>query len=368
MLIESLQKLVLILLYGGLVLQSFVVLINPMKVNKKANFCFGIFLLLWSSYWFLDILKICGIMPDMSLTFSVFSAQIFTPIFLFFSVSFFINPNYNIRKRDFLCLIVPIIYFILLIISATHKTIAGIADFMAIFHNLPYIAIVYFKIKKYQNRIENTRSNTENINLEWLATLSILLFATIIITVGYELYNVFIEKLNQHLVMDLLFLGIVYSISYQVLCQKEIYPVDEKERQQLLSIEFSGSEKLEKKRLIPDHEIQDLKQKLTSLMQLEKPYLDNELNLLKLSALISINAHQLSYLLNTGFNENFFQFVNTYRVEHAKELLKNTSHQKFSILGIAFESGFNSKTSFNITFKKMTGETPSEFRKKTSNL
>ncbi|WP_051887248.1 helix-turn-helix domain-containing protein [Chryseobacterium piperi] len=92
------------------------------------------------------------------------------------------------------------------------------------------------------------------------------------------------------------------------------------------------------------------------------------LNVLKLSDIIQIDAHQLSYLLNTGFNENFFHFVNKYRVQHAKELLLDDSQKKLSMVGIAFESGFNSKTAFNTIFKKMTQMTPSEFKKKHPDL
>ncbi len=243
-----------------------------------------------------------------------------------------------------------------------------LADFVTIFHNLPFIAIIYFKIKRYQKRIENISSSTENINLEWLLKLSLLLLSTIIITVGYELFNVFVYKLHQHLAMDLLFLFIVYSTFYQVLRQKEIYPYNEKEREELLSVELEDEEKTEKKKLIPDNDFEKLKQKLIVFMETEKPYLDGELNLSTLAGFIDINAHQLSYLLNNGFGDNFFQFVNKYRVARAKELLTGDTFKKISIIGIAFESGFNSKTSFNTIFKKMTSETPSEFRKKQTGL
>ncbi|WP_223606455.1 hypothetical protein [Chryseobacterium sp. OSA05B] len=55
--LENIQKFVLVLLYGGLTLLSFTVLINPMRVNRKANLFFGMFLLLWSSYWILTVLQ-----------------------------------------------------------------------------------------------------------------------------------------------------------------------------------------------------------------------------------------------------------------------------------------------------------------------
>ena len=361
--IENIQKFVLVLLYGSLVLQSFTLLANPMNVNKKANFAFGIFLFLWSGYWILDILTICGFSPGPLLIFSVYSVLIFTPLFLFFSVVFFINPNYKFRKRDLICFVIPAIYLIVLFNSEENKILHILAMLIVIAHNLPYVGIIYYKIRKHQKRIEIISSNTESINLQWLIKLSFLLFITIIITVCYELFNTFIYKMHQNLVMDLLFLFIVYSTFYHILRQKEIYPVSKMQLEELLSIEPESEEKAEKKKLIPDEDFEGLKEKLLTLMKDEKPYLEGDLNLLKLSELIGISTHQLSYLLNNGFNENFFQFVNKYRVAHAKELLLSDSYYKMSVLGIAFESGFNSKTAFNTMFKKIMGITPSEFRK-----
>lgn len=362
--LENIQKFVLVLLYGGLTLLSFTVLINPMRVNRRANLFFGLFLLLWSTYWVLDVLKFCGISPYPLFASAVYATQIFTPVLLFFSAVFFINPDYRFKKKDMVCLLVPAIYWILLFNSDGNPVIYNTVLLIDIAHNLPYIALVYFKIISHQKRIETISSNTEHIDLQWLIKLSFLLFITIIITVGYELYNAFVYKMHQHVVMDLLFLFIVYSTVYYVLRQKEIYPVDKKQRDELLSIELeSDEEKTERKKLIPDHELEGLKSRLNALMEIEKPYLDGDLNLLKLSDMVNINAHQLSYLLNSGFNENFFHFVNKYRIEHAKKMLIDDSFQKLSMVGIAFESGFNSKTAFNTIFKKMTGLTPSEFRK-----
>ncbi|PUB33684.1 AraC-like DNA-binding protein [Elizabethkingia sp. YR214] len=361
--IENIQKFVLVLLYGSLVLQSFTLLANPMNVNKKANFAFGIFMFLWSGYWILDILQICGLSASYHFIFLVRFLQIFTPLFLFFSVVFFINPNYYFKKRDLICLVVPFIYLVLLLNADENKLLNTITLLIAVAHNLPYVAIIYYKIRKHQKRIETISSDTESINLQWLIKLSLLLFATIIITVCYELFNAFIYKMHQNLVMDLLFLFIVYSTFYHVLRQKEIYPVSKVQLEDLLSIETESEEKTEKKKLIPDEDFEDLKEKLLTLIDSQKPYLEGDLNLLKLSELIGISTHQLSYLLNNGFGENFFQFINKYRIAHAKKLLISDTYHKMSVLGIAFESGFNSKTAFNTMFKKTMGITPSEFRK-----
>jgi AraC-like DNA-binding protein len=66
-------------------------------------------------------------------------------------------------------------------------------------------------------------------------------------------------------------------------------------------------------------------------------------------------------VLNEGFGVNFFQFINAYRVAEAQRLLASAQHQHLSMVGIAFEAGFSSKTTFNTTFKKLTGLTPSQF-------
>ncbi len=369
MLLENFQKFILILLYGSLILLSYIALANPMRVNKKANQFFGFFLLYWSIYWIVNILEICGIYISDFLRFIFLYAQIFTPIFLYYSVVFYANPSYKFQKKDAICLIIPLIYFVLLIFSKKNQNLYTLINFISIFHNLPYITIVYFKIVFFQKKLKTFSSNTENIDLKWLKRMSLLLFYTIIITVCYELFNFFVYKMHQHLVMDFLFLIIVYNSAYHILQQKEIYPIDKNERGVLLSLELeSETIKENKKQLIPDDEFEELKQKLSLLMDNDMPYLNGELNLLKLSDLLEITSHELSYLINNGFNENFFQFVNKYRVEYAKKILKNPTRKKDSMLSIAFESGFNSKTSFNTIFKKITNLTPTEFRNKFSDL
>jgi AraC-like DNA-binding protein len=364
---ENLQKFVIVLLYGGLILQSHIVLSNPMNVNKRGNFFFGLFLFFWSTFWFLDVLTFCGFSPNRLLIFIIDILQIFTPIFLFFSAVFFINPNYRFRKNDLYCFIIPFIYFLLLL-NSDNKVFYIVAMFIGVSHNLLYIIIIYFKIRHHQKRIQIISSNTENINLQWFIELIVQFFIILTITVCYELYNIFIHKRNEHFIMDLLFLIIAYSASRYSIRQKEIYPTNKKQREELLSLKLEDKILADKKKLIPDNEFEDLRQQLITIMETEKPYLDGELNLLKLSDLLQINIHQLSYLLNTGFNQNFFQFVNKYRIDLAKKLLLDNSQKKFSILGIAYESGFNSKTSFNTIFKKMTKLTPSEFKKKYSDL
>lgn len=106
------------------------------------------------------------------------------------------------------------------------------------------------------------------------------------------------------------------------------------------------------------------KDRLLQLMKEEKPYLNMELTQAKLAAELNVPSHHLSEVLNSGFNQNFYDFVNGYRVLEAQKLIQDKAYKDAKILAIAFDSGFKSKTSFNRVFKNLTGSTPSEFRQK----
>ena len=94
-----------------------------------------------------------------------------------------------------------------------------------------------------------------------------------------------------------------------------------------------------------------------------KPYLDRELTIYDLSRQLQIPRHILSEIINEHMGKNFYNLVNDYRVEEVKSRLETDDYKHLTILGIAFDSGFNSKSSFNTIFKEKTGSTPSEYLK-----
>jgi AraC-like DNA-binding protein len=99
-------------------------------------------------------------------------------------------------------------------------------------------------------------------------------------------------------------------------------------------------------------------------MQNDKPYLEPELTLEQLASKLSLKPRVLSQAINEILGQNFYDFINRYRIEEASRLLTNPSDEKITILEVLYEVGFNSKSSFNTLFKKYTGLTPTEFRKK----
>jgi AraC-like DNA-binding protein len=115
-------------------------------------------------------------------------------------------------------------------------------------------------------------------------------------------------------------------------------------------------------RLSPETAQRYLKRLLQS-METEKLYLDSSLTISKLSERLSIPTPHLSQIINERLGQSFVDFINTYRVEEAKKRLLDPARKHISVLAIAEQVGFNSKSSFNSVFKKHVQMTPSEFRK-----
>ena len=105
----------------------------------------------------------------------------------------------------------------------------------------------------------------------------------------------------------------------------------------------------------------ELKKQLEILMENEKPYLDSDMRMDDLAQMLDIPRHHASQVINEHFKSNFFDFINGYRVREAELALKELG-EKMTIQKVAYQSGFNNRTSFYKAFKKVNGVTPSEYR------
>jgi AraC-like DNA-binding protein len=115
--------------------------------------------------------------------------------------------------------------------------------------------------------------------------------------------------------------------------------------------------------MISDEECKIYLEKLFSYMSAEKPYLISTLTIKELSERLEMNPRILSRIINEKKHQNFFDFINSYRIDDAKMILSNPAKRKMTILEVLYDVGFNSKSVFNTTFKKYTGVTPTEYRK-----
>ncbi len=225
-----------------------------------------------------------------------------------------------------------------------------------------YFLLTFRLFKRLDINIFNNFSNPANIDLYWIRKL-VLVFgivwtALISVTVVHHIFNMF----SMVFCTDGLFLSLsafVILIGYFGLKQKVIFSAEHNligaEAAKILT-KYSGSR-------LTDSEAKQHAEKLTDYMKSSELFLNPDLSLSQLAAELNISSHYLSQVINEQFNLNFFDFVNRYRVEAFKEKVKDPEFRNYSLLGIAFECGFNSKSAFNRIFKQATGLTPSLYKK-----
>jgi len=183
----------------------------------------------------------------------------------------------------------------------------------------------------------------------------------------FHFYNLSVEFLST--------IYLLYS-GYYTLRQGSIYELgEEPENQNLISKEIINKESLKTNIHVQNEEkylgsalkdeskIQDIKTKLLSELETEKPYLNPKLSIYDIAEKLDINYKYLSQVINQELNMSFINFVNTYRIQEAKILLLKPDNQQYTIEAIFQMAGFNSKSSFNTYFKKQIGITPSAYRK-----
>ncbi|WP_394748209.1 helix-turn-helix domain-containing protein [Spongiimicrobium salis] len=141
----------------------------------------------------------------------------------------------------------------------------------------------------------------------------------------------------------------VFLLGYFAIRQPEIFKIEK------LIEEVIDKSSLDKE------DLKDLKAALEKVMQGEKLFLQPTLSLPELATTLGSNVHELSKVINEGFDKNFRDFVNSYRIAHFIEKVKAQEDKSKTYLAIALDSGFNSKSSFNRSFKKIKGTSPREF-------
>lgn len=223
------------------------------------------------------------------------------------------------------------------------------------------------RFRHYRQLIEQEYANTGQMTLDWLRVFLVafaaylgfdLLFTAI--AMGYDFWYTGWYWLNLTRALLLYYL----SATGWAFAQKSSVQYATLEQRALLAeqTQVEGPANTSNGKLALQPEAVALRRpQLATFMETEKPWLDPELTLSNLAERVGLNASQLSYLVNNGFDQNFNDFVNTYRVEEVKRKLAAPDFQHLSLLGIAFESGFNSKATFNRAFKKLTGQAPSHY-------
>lgn len=351
---------------------AFIALVNPSRVNVVANRWLGLFF----------AAAACMIL-NAAIDQARASAQYFRLVgfnelsrfamapALYLAITQFTTPGSRFNKKDylhfipfaiFLLFMVPLLYFPQYKLPVNlpqqlSRPIGMVMYWSVKVQLLVYWVLSFYILVKHRRHIRLVVSNTAPVSLNWLKYL--------LLTTGGMLLLFYISAIFQvslsPVVIPACYLVGSLAILYCMLAQKEIFPYQKTELNSISELIIEQDNAKAVKQRLGDEQSQILKSRLEHLMATKKLYLDNELSLPQLAEIMELSVHDLSYLLNERIGTNFYQFVNMYRVEEAKQIMLSDKYRHLNILGIAYSAGFNSKTTFNTMFKKQTGLSPSQF-------
>ena len=223
------------------------------------------------------------------------------------------------------------------------------------------IRLVYFLlalnlIKKYREQLKQSRSSIEDVDLTWLKILVLGFSAVALVGVMLSLAKVLALFVEIDVVW-LMFLGLTnYYATLFLVCSLLFFSA--------LNISSVAEVKDRAEKSHTDYQADpEYIERVERLMEQEKPYLMSNITFDALSQQFDVPPRELSATLNGHFKMNFYEFINSYRIEEAKLLLVSEDYREKTITDIFIEVGFNSKSVFNTFFKKKVGLTPTEYRK-----
>lgn len=212
-------------------------------------------------------------------------------------------------------------------------------------------------IKRYDHQLKNYFSRLNDINLSWLQTLLLASIVFYFIVGGIFLINTLVPFVTFNKLQMICFsFSTVYILFLGFYGHKQIN----------LFATYHLEVPLEKENIVSvSNELQTVDEQfinaLLEVMKSEKPYLNPDLNLPTLSAMLKITPEYLSSIINNLLNLNFYDFINNYRVNEFKATCLSPDNKDYTIIAIAYSCGFNSKATFNRVFKNLTGITPSAY-------
>jgi AraC-like DNA-binding protein len=333
---------------------------------------------------------------------------VFPPL-LFFYIKALTSRGFRITGKQWLHFVPAVLVFIyfipLLLKSGAEKILffeEAYGNSALLYHVLMlgrilqisiYIILGIRLLKIHALNVKESFSNVDKVNLSWMRHLLygfLMIWIAVVALHSLLSPELLLAKMDDAVIFLLLAL-FVFTIGYRGMSQPEIFsdiPENSENKIETDSpVNVSTGEviktnadaiqtppsttpaptptgkKYERTGLSPEN-AEALHQRLLDFMIQQRPYLEPDLTLAQLAGALAVPSHHLSQVLNEKLNQNFFKFINSYRLEEAKQKLSHTEFNKEKLLKIAFDVGFNSLSTFNRVFKELTKVSPSEYRRR----
>ncbi len=389
---------ILLLFFTQGVLYSILVCIKGRLTEIKSNYWLSFLLLLCSLYlapWMLGFAGWYDNQPYRNILFYIPFQHLFLigPTIYFYTQSL-LNPAFTFSKINklhyipgllYLSYIICIFIYDVFIVKEAFFYSNGMDkdfDFWYQKTGLVYMIFYFVLSLKYYNAYKKLMfqvvSFAESILFRWVKHFLIAFLVMLILPILFDVLALIYPDLNSYVgswwfyllfAICMLYIAIsgysnhligIIPFEISVFDEKPKLVLDEKSQSQTeTEIETAFSSETSKK--APSEELIQFKLAIENLMQVQEVYKDPALTLTDLAKKLETNAAVVSKAVNQNFNMNFNDFINFYRIEHIKLAFQNKEHVASTLLGIAFDSGFNSKATFNRAFKKHLGVSPKDY-------
>jgi len=351
------------LIFAGLLVN------RGIKQRTKADLWLALLLVVLSSSLITPFIGFANVYDlNQWLTYFPFSISYLPPVLVWFYVLSLTNSQWKLTRKDLLYLIPTAVYlvfrFTIFFQSEAWKGWFDGAYYRPVIGPLVFatefawsVLLLFWSIRhyrKYRNWLDENFSDTEKIKFDWLRNFLYTFSAILLLGALFDFTNSFLFRLSY---IQYFYFEVVLALSTYYLAVAGYL------RSKTIDLTFSDApaKATESRRsLLSDNELERLKEKLQAVMRDERPYLEPTITLTDLTRIVGVNSNVLSHAINQGFDKNFNDFINEYRINEVKSKLRDADES--SLLAIAFDSGFNSKATFNRAFKKFTGVSPKEYQ------
>lgn len=350
---------------GACFLLSFLLFFHPLRQNLTANRWLALFVLTMGSAF----LGICLETTAWS------NLQFILPPTLYLGTRYFAEPVVVFKKKDWLhflpylmCLGFQAIWaptgrdFITAILFEAGNFKFLVRDLLP-FQFLVYIALSYHILTVHKKNLKLITAAVKEIDLDWLRYFLLILAVISFFWINDAVFG-FAALLK---VMPVIYTGAVFFLAYFSIRQGTVFAFNKAELEQISDLlEHPLPNHKQKTARLSDKQLLTSSKKLDELMFEGQIFLNNDLSLPFLANHLGLSIHDTSYLISKLTGGNFYSFINQLRVQEAKKLLMAGRMEELNMVGIAFASGFNSKTAFNTAFKKYAGCSPTAYIKQQS--
>jgi AraC-like DNA-binding protein len=274
------------------------------------------------------------------------------------------------------------VYYVVQINDGRLPQPSWLSNFIVACKHLHLLIFFLFSLKavrKHQAHLKMYYSHIAEMDQQWIRTIAYLYLVTVLTGSVLTLYSQFVPFWIDVIAASyylLLTAALFYLNGVAVLHPRQFHllelanqppsaPVHDEPL--LIPPLASPDEALNEGSSLQDARLLQAATHIITAIEGDRLFLDPELTLNDLSQHVQLPPYLVSQAINTQLNKSFYDLINGYRVEEVKKLLYDPTHQHYKILSIAFQAGFNSKTVFNSVFKKMTGVTPTQYRKQSLN-